>query len=159
MSPIVDGVIQVERTVTASAHQVWDAFTRPAAMAAWMWAGLGESPRAVSDARPGGRYRVAMDQPAGKDGWASSERAFEGVYAVVEPPDLLVYTLHWDAPVGYNQAGAAVPSEVVVVEIEGSPDSTFVRMRHMGIPDDATSLMAHERGIEAMLDGLERFLS
>jgi uncharacterized protein YndB with AHSA1/START domain len=98
---------------------------------------------------------VVIDDSPGKDGWASGERAFEGTYAVVEAPARLVYTVHWDAPVGYNQTGAAVPDEVVEVVIEPLAGSTVVRMAHMGIPDDAISLIAHDRGIQAMFDSLE----
>jgi uncharacterized protein YndB with AHSA1/START domain len=155
MSPVVDGVVRVERSLSATPEQVWRAFTDPLAMAAWMWAGIGDNPRATSDVRPGGRYRVVIDDSPGKDGWASGERAFEGTYAVVEAPARLVYTVHWDAPVGYNQTGAAVPDEVVEVVIEPLAGSTVVRMAHMGIPDDAISLIAHDRGIEAMFDSLE----
>jgi uncharacterized protein YndB with AHSA1/START domain len=158
MSPVVDGVVHVERSVEAGPEDVWRAFTEPEAMAAWMWAGIGENPRAVADVRPGGRYRVAIDDVPGKDGWESGERAFEGTYAVVAPLERLVYTLRWDAPVGYNQAGSPVLDEVVAVDIEHRSGSTLVRMAHMGIPDDGISAAAHEQGIQAMFDSLERYL-
>ena len=158
MSPVVDGVVRVERSLSATPEQVWRAFTDPTAMAAWMWAGIGESPRATSDVRPGGRYRVVIDDTPGKDGWASGERAFEGTYAVVEAPARLVYTLHWDAPVGYNQTGESVSDEVIEVEIESRAGSSIVRMAHMGIPGDGISLAAHDLGVQAMFDSLEEFL-
>lgn len=146
-------IVQVERTVRASPEAVWTAFTEPDAMAAWMWAGIGERPRAVADVTPGGRYRVAIDDTPGKDGWESGERAFEGVYVVVDPPRRLVYTLRWDAPVGYNQTGKPVLDEAVVVDIADAADGAAVRMTHLGIPQEGAA--AHTEGIEAMFDALE----
>lgn len=151
---IEDGVIVLDRVVAAPVDRVWSAFTEPDAMAAWMWAGLGANPRATADVRPGGRYRVAIDEEPGQGGWASGERAIEGVYAVVEPPRRLVFTLHWDAPVGYNQQGRAVPDECVILELTELAVGTRVMYRHLGVPDDGVSAAAHQAGDSAALDRL-----
>lgn len=158
MSPFKDGVLHMTRTWRASPERVWNAFTDPGLMAHWMWGGMGDNPRAHADVRPGGRYRVAIDQEAGRDGWASAERAFEGVFAVVEPFSRLVYTLHWDAPVGYNQQGVPVPDEVVVVAFRPDGEGTALDMHHMGIPDDGVSAATHEAGIAATFDILSTLL-
>jgi len=157
VSPFNDGILGIDRDLAAPLDRVWAAFTEPEQMAAWMWDGIGENARATADVRPGGRYRVAIDEEAGKDGWGPAERAFEGVYALVEPAERLVYTLHWDAPVGYNQQGVAVPDEVVVIELKPNGDGTRVVMRHMGIPDEPSARL-HEVGIVATLDTLEALL-
>ena len=157
MTPVEDGVVRVTRTVMAAPEAVWAAFTEPEAMAAWMWAGIGERPRAVAEVKPGGRYRVAIDEAPGTNGWESSERAFQGLYVVVDPPRRLVYTLRWEAPVGYNQSGEPVLDEVVVVDIEAAADGTsLVQMAHLGIPEVGAA--AHEQGIEAMFDALQSLL-
>ncbi len=155
--PFTDRVLSLERRFAASPERVWEAFTDAGAMT-WMWGGMGSNPRADADPRPGGRYRVAIDEEPGKDGWGPAERAFEGVYAVVEPPARLVYTLHWDAPVGYNQTGRPVPDEVVVVELTGQGGATDLRMLHMGIPDDGASAREHEAGIVATFEHLARLV-
>jgi len=155
---IVDGAVHLNRTYPVGVADVWDAFTHPEQMT-WMWAEMGADPRATADVRPGGHYRVAMDQPPGTDGWESGERAMEGVYAVVEPERRLVFTLHWDAPVGYNQRGTVVPDEVVVVDFSPVGEGCQVEFRHFGIPDDGVSPGGHDEGDAASLDHLGSLLA
>jgi uncharacterized protein YndB with AHSA1/START domain len=152
MSPVDGGSITINRRFLASPERVWRAFTDPGDMAAWMWAGLGDNPRATADVRPGGRYEVAIDHA--EDGWDGDSAAKRGTYAVVEPPHRLVFTVHWDAPMGYNQQGSCVPSEVVVVRLSADGDGTLMQFEHHGVPDDGVAAPAHEAGISAEFDVL-----
>lgn len=55
--------------------------------------------------------------------------------------------------------GATEPDEAVIVEFSEATGSTRVDYRHPGVPDDAGSAAAHERGDAGALDRLEAMLS
>lgn len=152
MSPVDGGSITFTRRFEAPLDRVWRAFTDPADMAAWMWAGMGENRRASADVRPGGAYEVAIDHT--QDGWKGDTAAKRGVYAIVEAPHLLVFTVHWDAPMGYNQQGSCVPSEVAVVRLTADGAGTVMEFEHHGVPEDGVAAPTHEIGIGAEFDHL-----
>jgi uncharacterized protein YndB with AHSA1/START domain len=156
MSPLNGGSIRITRRFEAAVERVWQAFTEPDDMAAWMWAGMGANPRATADVRPGGRYEVAIDHT--EEGWDGDTAAKRGVYAVVEAPHRLIFTVHWDAPMGYNQQGSCVPSEVAVVRLAADGDGTVMDFEHHGIPDDGVAVPIHEVGIAAEFDHLGRLV-
>ena len=127
-------------------------------MAAWIW---GDDPAGIevtSDARVGGTWSAFIDAPPG-DGRRSGDRyGMREVYAVVDAPARLVYTLHWDAPVGYNEGVGAgeVADEAVIVDFTTEPGGTTVVFHHVGIPDDGRSAAEHGRGVAATLATLAR---
>lgn len=145
----------VTRTFAAPVARVYRAFTDPFDMAAWMWGPLSVNPSAEVDLRVGGRYSVSID--ASDDTWPGDRWGMAGVYAVIEPQRRLVYTVHWDAPVGYNQieAGPPVLDEVLIVEFsEVDDEHTKLVVRHIGIPDDGVSAEEHGKGLDATFDFL-----
>ena len=71
----------------------------------------------------------------------------------------MIYTLHWDGPVGYNQNGGEVLDEAVIVEFAGLNDATLLTFRHIGIPPDGVSAAEHSRGVDATFDDLVAFLA
>lgn len=127
-------------------------------MAAWMWAGWGSNTIAQADVRVGGRYEVYTTPPDPDPSWPAERWGFFGFYTVIEAPTRLVYTLHWDGPVGYNQLGEPVADEAVIVDLEQTDAGTQVVMWHVGIPPVAAAAPAHGQGIEAMFDALEDHL-
>lgn len=151
--------LRITRTMTAEPGRVWEAFTRPDLMASWMWANHQSNTRASCDLRVGGRYDVYTDAPEGEHGWDSDRWGFAGIYVDIVPNERLVYTIHWDGPVGYNQTGDLVLDEVVIVDMRPASDGTEIVMWHLGIPADGVSAPTHAAGIESMFDHLEGLLA
>lgn len=139
----------------ATPDRLFRAFTEPSEAARWMWGANAPNVHAEMDVRIGGRYRVAKDAPPDDDsGWPSDRWAIAGTFIEIDPPRRLVYTLHWDGPVGYNQTGEIVLDEVAIVTFEASGAGTRVRYEHVGIPDDGVSAIEHGKAIEATLSDL-----
>jgi len=157
---IHDGItVRATRRFDHTPEVVFRAFTEPDLAAAWMWAGLGNDPRAEIDLRVGGRYRVAMSVEGPGSSWPGSERAFRGVYVEIVPDRRLVYTLHWDADVGYNHPCEESIDEAVIVDFEPSRGGTCLVYTHTGLPGGAAPAEEHARGIEASLDLLGALLA
>lgn len=146
------------RRFHAPVSRLWRAFTEPADMAGWMWAGHAKNCVAQADLRVGGRYSVYTESDATADGWSTDWIGRRGIYAVIVPEQELVYTLHWDAPVGYNQSGDVVPDEVVLVTFRPHGDETVVELRHVGIPDDGISAVEHGKALASEFDYLARLV-
>ena len=71
------------------------------------------------DARPGGRYRITVNQ------YVAS-----GEYREVDPPRRLVFSWGWEGH-------PTVPPGSTMVEITLTPEhgGTVLRLRHLGLPD------------------------
>ena len=147
--------LRVRRTLAADPQRVWTAFTTPDQMAKWMWADYQSNNSAAADLRVGGRYEVYTDAPDGEFGWEAKRWGFAGIYVEITPCERLVYTIHWDGPVGYNQTGDVVLDEVVFVDLREREGGTEVEMWHVGIPADGVSARTHAEGIESMFDHLD----
>lgn len=153
-NPTGTQVRAVKRFATAP-RRIWEAFTVPADMAAWMWGSYANNAEAKSDLRIGGSYSIYTDSAATKDGWPSDRIGRLGIYVDVVPESRLAYTLHWDAPVGYNQRGGVVTDEVFVVTLTPDGTETLLVVDHLGIPDDGISAIEHGRGLGEELAALE----
>src|SRR5262245_51196279 len=123
-------------SLPAAPARVFRALTDPREMEVWVWGGIGRDPEAHVDLRPGGLYSVTVhvgEQPS----WPRPRWTMQGVYVEVDPPKRLIYTVHWDAPVGYNQdQDKAAIDEVVIIDVVASQSSqsTDLHYRHMGVP-------------------------
>lgn len=146
--------VYASRRFAAPISRLWRAFTEPADMAAWMWAGYGMNAVAESDLRIGGRYSVYTDSNATADGWHTDRIGRLGIYIDIVPEQRLAYTLHWDAPVGYNQQGDDVADEAMLVAFRSAGHETFAEVRHLGIPDDGLSAVEHGKALAAEFDYL-----
>src|SRR4051812_38819457 len=82
------GPLRMQRSFAASPARVFLALTDPTELAAWFWPPTLQ-PKAVSDARPGGEFRIE-----GKPGIAY-DLIVAGRYRTVEAPGRLVFTWHW----------------------------------------------------------------
>ena len=150
---------EIRRTFGASIDRVFAAFTEPTLMARWMWGGIGRDVEAGADLRVGGCFQVYTTAEQA-NGWSSNRWGMCGLFVEVTPPTRLVYTLHFDGPVGYNQVeGAVVLDEFVTVDFQSHGDTeTSITFRHHGIPDDGVSAREHKKGVSASFDILERIL-
>lgn len=146
------------RRYTAPVERLWRAFTEPADMAGWMWAGYAENCVALSDLRVGGRYSIYTDSDAASAGWPRDRIGRLGIYLEIVPEQRLVYTLHWDAPVGYNQQDTVVTDEAMLITFRADGAATIIELRHVGIPDDGASAVEHGKALAAEFDHLARLV-
>jgi len=150
--------VRITRTFPADPDRVFRAFTDAREMTRWIWGDDAANVAVSSDARIGGTWSASIDAPPGDDSWPGDRYGMCGVYAVVDVGSRLVYTLHWDAPVGYNLGGAVVADEAVIVDFTPAEDGTTVVFRHIGIPDDGVSAAEHGRGVATTFDALAQTL-
>jgi glutathione S-transferase len=141
-------VLRLSRRFQAPRQRVFDAWTNPEVLRQW-WAAQPnwDTPTAEVDARPGGRYRVAM-----RDTDTGEVHTLVGEYREVTPPERLVYTWTWE-----SNAGAMKGSENTLVEVDfrEDGDATEVSVTHSGFATPELSEM-HAHGWNGCLDNLER---
>jgi uncharacterized protein YndB with AHSA1/START domain len=137
--------VRIERTFSAPAEDVFDAWTSPEVMRRWFhceadWA----TPEAEVDLRVGGKVRVVMRQPDG------TEAEARGEYTVIDRPHRLVmtWTFHDD------------PSNEQLIELSfsESENSTNVLLVNSRISTDERR-GAQDWGWNGCLDQLERLLA
>jgi uncharacterized protein YndB with AHSA1/START domain len=129
---MVDQVVEVERRLPASPDDVFGFLTDAARYTKWM------GRTAELDPRPGGIYRVDM----GEDTIA------QGEYVEVDPPRRIVFSFGW-----IGDDGVPPGSTTVEIALEPDGDGTMLRLRHRGLPDDA-SVVLHTEGWDMYLDRL-----
>jgi uncharacterized protein YndB with AHSA1/START domain len=116
-------VVRIERTVAASAEDVFDAWTSPEVTRRWFHCGPDwGTPRAEVDLRVGGNVRVVMRRPDG------TEAEARGEYTLIDRPHRLVMTWSFDDD----------PSNEQLVELtfSESEELTTVLMVNSGISTD-----------------------
>jgi uncharacterized protein YndB with AHSA1/START domain len=137
--------VRIERTFTASAEDVFDAWTSPEVMRRWFhvahdW----ETPEAEVDLRVGGKVRIVMRQPDGREAEASGE------YTLIDRPHRLAMTWTFQDDPSNEQL-----MELSFSESEGG---TTVVLTNSGISTDGRR-DAQDWGWNGCLDQLERLLA
>jgi uncharacterized protein YndB with AHSA1/START domain len=132
------GALVVERVLAAGPDEVFDAWTTPSRMAAWM-SPVGAAEAEV-DLRVGGSFRVVM---------VEARLEHSGEYLEIDPPRRLVFT--WISPFT-----GAEPS-VVTVEMLPHDDGTRVVLTHERLPEDVVD--GHRDGWRTMVGRLARVLA
>jgi uncharacterized protein YndB with AHSA1/START domain len=132
------GALVVERVLAAGPDEVFDAWTTPSRMAAWM-SPVGAAEAEV-DLRVGGSFRVVM---------VEARLEHTGEYLEIDPPRRLVFT--WVSPFT-----GAEPS-VVTVEILPHDDGTRVVLTHERLPEEVVD--GHRDGWGAMVGRLAGILA
>ena len=137
--------VRIERTFTASAEDVFDAWTSPEVMRRWFhcahdW----ETPEAEVDLRVGGKVRIVMRQPDGREAEASGEDT------LIDRPHRLAMTWTFQDD----------PSNEQLMELSfaESEDGTTVVLTNSGISTDGRR-DAQDWGWNGCLDQLERLLA
>jgi uncharacterized protein YndB with AHSA1/START domain len=130
----------VKRSIRASAREIFDAWTDPAAMAQWMTPSGTAS--AEVDLRVGGRFRLVMS-----DEHLRIEHT--GEYQVIQPPELLVFT--------WRSEFTGMRDTLVSVRLrERGACETEIEVTHeLASEDEATS---HAGGWGQLLTGLKAYL-
>jgi len=145
MTPESGNAVRIERTFTAPAEDVFDAWTSPEVMRRWFhcahdW----ETPEAEVDLRVGGKVRIVMLQPDGTEAEASGE------YTLIDRPNRLVMTWTFQDDPSNEQL-----IELSFSEIDGS---TTVLLVNSGI-STGERRDAQDWGWNGCLDQLERVLA
>jgi len=129
----------VEREVRIAAGQetVFEFFIDPEKMILW------KGRRAELDARPGGIYRVEINDQA----------IARGEYVAVDPPSRIVFTWGWEGQEAGSGEHAVPPgSSRVEVTLEPDGDGTLVRLRHLDLPEASREI--HGQGWDLYLGRL-----
>jgi uncharacterized protein YndB with AHSA1/START domain len=129
--------VEREVRIAARPETVFEFFTDPEKMIRW------KGRRAELDARPGGTYRVEINDQA----------VALGEYVEVDPPGRIVFTWGWEGQES-GQGEHAVPpgSSRVEITLEPLGDGTLVRLRHLDLPADAREI--HGQGWDLYLGRL-----
>jgi uncharacterized protein YndB with AHSA1/START domain len=138
-------VVRIERTYPASAEEVFDAWTSPEVMRRWFHCGHDwDTPVAEVDLRVGGRVRVVMRRPNGREGEG------QGEYTLIDRPRRLVMTWTFDDD----------PSNEQLIELSFSEQegSTTVLLVNSGIATDGRRADQDE-GWRGCLEQLGRMLA
>jgi uncharacterized protein YndB with AHSA1/START domain len=138
-------VLRIERTFSAPAEEVFDAWTSAEVMRRWFhvapdWA----TPEAEVDLRVGGRVRVVMRRPDGTEVEAGGE------YTVIDRPRRLVMTWTFDDDPSNEQ--------LIELSFSESEGATTVAMINSAISTDERR-DAQEWGWRGCFDQLERALA
>jgi uncharacterized protein YndB with AHSA1/START domain len=107
-------VVECEVRIDAAPETVFEFFTDPVKAVRWM----GDD--ATLDPRPGGIYKVAMNE----------QYVAIGEYVEVDPPHHLSFTWGWKDDLERMPPG----SSTVDITLEPDGDATVVRLVHSGIP-------------------------
>jgi uncharacterized protein YndB with AHSA1/START domain len=117
-------VVEREVRIDASPETVFEFFTDPAKMVRWKGA------QATLDPRPGGVYRVQMNE----------QTIVLGEYVEVDPPHRVVFTWGWQGDYAATPPG----SSTVEITLTADGDATVVRLVHRDLP---TTESAEAHGI------------
>ena len=135
--------LRLRRVFEAPPERLFAAWTTPEELKRWHAPGPLSCVLAEIDLRAGGRYRIHMREPEGKEHWVG------GIYRVVEPGRRLVYTWKWETPSANND-----PSETLVtIEFLPKGKGTELVLTHEGfVSEDARK--NHEHGWTAIMEKL-----
>jgi uncharacterized protein YndB with AHSA1/START domain len=137
-------VLRIERTFEAPAEQVFDAWTSPEVMRRWFHAFPDwDTPDAEVDLRVGGKVRVVMRRPDGR------EAGMGGEYRLIDRPHRLVMTWTFDDHPDNEQL-----IELTFSESEGTTTVVMVNSR---ISDDGRR-ESQDTGWSGCFNELQRVL-
>jgi len=143
VAPVTDSLtLRMERTYSAPAQAVFDAWTSEEVLRRWFHAEHDwETTVAEVDLRVGGEVRVVMRDPHTGDEYGGGGR-----YTVIEPPDRLAFTWVWDD----NDT-----RQLIELEFEEAGGVTTVRFTHSGLWSEE-AVRSHEGGWGSAFDNLAR---
>ena len=132
------GALVVERVLSASPDEVFNAWTTPSRMAAWM-SPVGAAEAEV-DLRVGGSFRVVM---------VEARLEHRGEYLEIDRPRRLVFT--------WVSAFTGEDPSVVTVDMHAHDDGTRVVLTHERLPEDVVD--GHREGWGTMIERLAGILA
>ncbi len=137
-------VLMVQRTISASAERLFDAWTKPELMKKWFRGSEKmTTPEAETDLRVGGAWRVEMVTSKGVS------CPTDGHYKVIDRPHKLVFTWH---PFGQ----ADYETTVTLIFKKVSETVTDLTLTHEGLRNEKDRT-DHTNGWNGCLDMLKKF--
>jgi uncharacterized protein YndB with AHSA1/START domain len=137
--------LSLVRTIKASPEKVFAAWTDPITLKKWM------SPTdamdvtvAETDLKIGGRYRIVMREPDGK------EHRIGGTYTVLERNRRLAFTWLWEGGTGVGT--------LVTIDLRKKGEDTELTLTHSKFADDKTRDM-HNEGWVGCVGRLEKLMA
>lgn len=132
-----DESVEREVRVAARPETVFAFLVDPEKQVLWM------GRRAELDARPGGIYRVEIND----------EAVARGEFVEIVPPSKVLVSFGWEGQeAGRGEHGVPPGSSRVEVTLEPDGDGTLVRLRHYDLPEQAREM--HGQGWELYLGRL-----
>lgn len=132
-----DEAVEREVRIAARPETVFQFLVDPEKHLLWM------GRRAELDPRPGGIYRVEINDQA----------TAAGEFVDVAPPSRVLMTFGWEGQeAGQGEHGVPPGSSRVELTLEPDGDGTLVRLRHYGLPEGAREM--HGQGWELYLGRL-----
>jgi uncharacterized protein YndB with AHSA1/START domain len=144
----VGQAVRVTRTIRASRHRVYRAWTEPELLMRWFIEEDGEMWVRELDLRAGGRY--ALEGRVGDKPWR-----IEGKFLEVSPPRRLIYSWSWDNDPALGEPVGA--DTIVTVEFIDRGTETEVVVTHEGFATEQARA-EHNAGWIGCLDKLDGFL-
>jgi uncharacterized protein YndB with AHSA1/START domain len=129
--------IELQVRLSAPPEEVFLYLTEPERYVRW------QGVKAELDPRPGGVYRVWMDE----------DTIASGTFVEVDPARGVVFTWGWEG----NQ-GVPPGSTTVEITLEADGDGTVLSLRHTGLPEGEAAAM-HEEGWRHFTGRLARAMS
>jgi uncharacterized protein YndB with AHSA1/START domain len=151
--------LTIERVLSASPEQVFDAFLDPAKLVKW-WGPQGFSIiNCEVEAKVGGKWRIGMQSPNGSEHW------IQGVYQEINLPHRLIFTWVWEKSVGVREAlplalqneNRVNPETTVTITLVGNQQQTQLRLVHEPFATKEQQLR-HEKGWFDSLQALSQML-
>jgi uncharacterized protein YndB with AHSA1/START domain len=137
--------VVVERVLSASPEQVFDAFLDPAKLVKW-WGPQGFAIiHCEVEAKVGGQWRIGMQSPNGSEHW------IQGVYQAIDVPHRLVFTWIWEKSDQVNS------ETTVTITLVGNQQQTQLRLVHEPFATKEQQL-GHEKGWVDSLQALAQML-
>ena len=132
-----DEAVEREVRIAARPETVFAFLVDPEKQVLWM------GRRAELDARPGGIYRVEIND----------EAVARGEFVEIVPPSKVLVSFGWEGQeAGRGEHGVPPGSSRVEVTLEPDGDGTLVRLRHYDLPEQAREM--HGQGWELYLGRL-----
>ena len=135
--------LQIRRAFAAPPERLFKAWTTPEELKRWHAPGPLTCVLADIDLRVGGRFRIHMREPDGK------EHRVAGTYRVLQPPTKLVYTWQWETKSMNND----LLETVVTLEFLPKGTGTELVLTHEGFANEETRA-SHEHGWTGIMEKL-----
>jgi len=150
--------VHLTRLFDAPRERVYRAFTEPDDLVRWIWGAEAKNTVATFEARVGAPYTIYTDNAWDEDG-KRPRAGMRGLVLFAEPNEHLVYSLQWDADVGYNGGPDPVLDEIVSVRFADEDGGTRMEYHHLGVPDVGNSAALHSSSIDSTFDDLAKLLA
>ena len=136
--------LELRRTYAAPPERVFAAWTDPSRMSRWLKPAADASVEVEADVRVGGRYRLRIVMPDGR------EHVSYGEYQEVTPPQRLAFTWSWE--------DGMASDTLVTVSLRPVDGGTELTLRHERLATEDLR-KSHAMGWGGCLELLEEYLT